>query len=89
VKQVNNNRAFVMGQVAHPGPYVLAGPTTVLQFIAMAGGFTDFADRKHVLITRIEDGVQRSFTFNYDDVVRRQDLRQNLILKAGDTVVVP
>jgi polysaccharide export outer membrane protein len=89
VRQVNNNRAFIMGQVAHPGPYVLSGPTTVLQLIAMAGGFTDFADKKHVLITRVENGVQRAFTFNYDDVVKRQDMRQNLILKAGDTVVVP
>lgn len=89
VRQVNNNRAFITGQIAHPGPYVLSGPTTVLQLIAMAGGFTDFADQKHVLITRIENGVQRAFTFNYDDVVKRQDMRQNLVLKAGDTVVVP
>jgi polysaccharide biosynthesis/export protein len=89
VRQVNNNRAFITGQIAHSGPYVLSGPTTVLQLIAMAGGFTDFADKKHVLITRVENGAQRAFTFNYDDVVKRQDMRQNLILKAGDTVVVP
>lgn len=89
VRQVNNNRAFITGQVAHPGPYVLSGPTTVLQLIAMAGGFTEFAKKNDVLITRIENGVQRAFTFKYDDVVKRQDMRQNLILKAGDTVVVP
>ena len=89
VRQVNNNRAFIMGQIRTPGPYVLSGPTTVLQLMAMAGGFTDFADRKHVLITRVENGVQRSFSFNYDDVIKRQDMRQNLILKAGDTIVVP
>ena len=89
VRQVNNNRAFITGQIAHPGPYVLSGPTTVLQLIAMAGGFTEFADRKHVLITRIENGTQRAYSFNYDDVVKRRDLSQNLILKAGDTVVVP
>ena len=89
VRQVNNNRAFITGQIGRPGSYVLSGPTTVLQLIALAGGFTDFADRKHVLITRVDNGVQRSFTFNYDDVIKRRDLRQNLILKAGDTVVVP
>lgn len=89
VRQVNNNRAFITGQVAHPGPYVLSGPTTVLQLIAMAGGFTEFAKKSDVLITRIENGRQLAFTFNYDDVVKRRDLRQNLILKAGDTVVVP
>lgn len=89
VRQVNNNRAFITGQVAHPGPYVLSGPTTVLQLIAMAGGFTDFADRKHVLITRFENGVQRAFAFNYDDVIKRRDMSQNVLLRAGDTVVVP
>jgi polysaccharide export outer membrane protein len=89
VRQVNNNRAFITGQIAHPGPYVLAGPTTVLQLIATAGGFTEFADRKHVLITRIQNGNQVSFAFSYDDVIKRRALGQNILLKAGDTVVVP
>jgi polysaccharide export outer membrane protein len=89
VKQVNNNRAFITGQVTRPGPYVLSGPMTVMHLLAMAGGFTEFADRGHVLIMRFENGVQRSFAFNYDRIVKRQDLSQNIILKAGDTVVVP
>jgi len=89
VKQVNNNRAFITGQVTRPGPYVLAGPMTVMHLLAMAGGFTEFADRGHVLIMRFENGVQRSFTFNYDRVLKQQDLSQNIMLKAGDTVVVP
>ena len=89
VKQVNNNRVFVTGQVMRPGPYVLSGPNTVLQLLALAGGFTEFADRSHILITRIEDGVQRAFKFNYDDALKHQDLSRNLILKVGDTVVVP
>jgi polysaccharide export outer membrane protein len=89
VKQINNNRVFVMGQVRNPGPFVLTGPTTVLQALAMAGGFTDFADRGHVLVTRVENGAQSTFTFNYDTVVRKGDLSGNLLLKAGDTIVVP
>lgn len=89
VKQVNNNKAFVTGQVMRPGPYVLSGPTTVLQIIALAGGFTEFADKNHVLITRLENGRQQAFEFSYNDVVKKRDLSQNLILKPGDTVVVP
>jgi polysaccharide export outer membrane protein len=89
VKQINNNRAFITGQVRTPGPYVLSGPTTVLQLLALAGGFAEFADREHIPITRIEQGVQKAFTFNYDRAIKRQDLSQNIILKAGDTVVVP
>jgi len=89
VKQVNNNQAFITGKVARPGPYVLSANTTVLQLLALAGGFSEFADSEHILISRIENGVQRSFTFNYNRALKRQDLSQNIILKAGDTVVVP
>lgn len=89
VKQVNNNRAFITGQVRTPGSYVLPGPTTVLQLLAMAGGFAEFADREHILIARVEQGVQTSFTFNYDRALKKQDLSQNILLKPGDTVVVP
>ena len=89
VKQVNNNRAFVTGQVARPGPYVLTGSTTVLQVLAMAGGFTEFADKKHILITRVENGEPRFITFNYDEMLKKQDPKQNVVLKAGDTIVVP
>lgn len=89
VKQVNNNRAFVTGQVARPGPYVLTGATTVLQVLAMAGGFTEFADKKRILITRIENGEPRFITFNYDEMLKRQDPKQNVVLRAGDTIVVP
>jgi len=89
VKQVNNNRAFVTGQVAHPGPYVLTGSTTVLQVLAMAGGFTEFADRKRILITRVENGEPKFITFNYEEMLKRQDPKQNVVLRAGDTIVVP
>lgn len=89
VKQVNNNKAFITGQVAHPGPFAMTGPTTVLQLIAMSGGLTEFADRKHIMVTRVERGTTASYEFNYDDVLKRKNLAQNIVLKPGDTVVVP
>lgn len=89
VKQVNNNRAFVTGQVARPGPYVLTGQTTVLQVLAMAGGFTEFADRKRILITRVENGEARFITFNYEEMLKHPDPKLNIVLRAGDTIVVP
>lgn len=89
VKQVNNNRVFITGQVLHPGPITLAGPTTVVQAIAMAGGLTEFADRKNILITRIERGQQRMFRFNYADVLKGRNVEQNIVLKPGDTILVP
>jgi len=89
VRQVNNNRAYITGQIQRPGPYTLTGAVTILQLIASAGGFTEFADRRHVVVTRTENGTQRAFTFDYDAVIKRRDLSQNLVLRPGDTVVVP
>jgi len=89
VKQINSTRVFITGMVLHPGAYVLTGPTTVLQLIAIAGGFADFANRNKILIARIENGTQRSYFFSYDEVVKKGSLAQNILLKAGDTIVVP
>jgi polysaccharide export outer membrane protein len=89
VKQISNNRVFIAGQVLKPGPFSLAGPTTVLQVISMAGGVTEFADRKNIIITRQERGGQRTFRFNYAEVIKGKNLEQNIVLKAGDTIMVP
>jgi len=89
VKQMNSRKVFITGEVGKPGPYPLAGPTTVLQLISIAGGLRDYADSKKILIVRNEHGKQTSFLFNYKDVVSRKNLRQNIELKPGDTVIVP
>ena len=78
---------FITGQVAKPASYVITGPTTVLQLIAMAGGLKDFADSKNITIVRHENGQTSSYHFNYKEI--RTNLRQNIELKPGDTVVVP
>jgi polysaccharide export outer membrane protein len=75
--------------VQKPGPYPLMAPTTVLQLISMAGGLHEFADAKKVLIVRNENGKQVSFNFNYKDVSRGKNLKQNIELKPGDVVIVP
>lgn len=87
VQEINSRKVFVTGQVVKPGSYVIATPTTVLQVIAMAGGLKDFADSKNITIVRQEGGQRSSFGFNYKDI--RKNLKQNIELKPGDTVVVP
>ena len=89
VKQINSRKAFIMGEVAKPGPYVLTAPTTVLQLIAMAGGLQEFAKKQDIIILRHEAGLQVTFTFDYASVVKRKKLQQNIFLKPGDTIVVP
>jgi polysaccharide biosynthesis/export protein len=89
VKQINSRKVFVTGQVSKPGPYPLMGPTTVLQMISMAGGLLEYADSKNILIMRTENGHALSFRFNYREVTKRRNIRQNIELKPGDTIIVP
>jgi polysaccharide biosynthesis/export protein len=89
VKQMNSRRVFITGEVEKPGRYPLTGPTTVLQLIAVAGGLREYADSKNIVVIRSEDGRAVSHRFNYKDVAARKNLRQNIELKPGDTIVVP
>jgi polysaccharide export outer membrane protein len=89
VKQINSRKVFITGEIQKPGPYSITAPTTVIQLIATAGGLRDYAQSKKILIMRNEDGRQVSLPFNYNDVVSRKNLQQNILLKPGDTVIVP
>ncbi len=74
---------------SRPGPYPLSGDMTVLQLISLAGGLQEYADSKNIVIIRKETGKEEYFKFNYKDVLRQKNLQQNILLKPGDTVVVP
>jgi polysaccharide biosynthesis/export protein len=89
VRQINSRKVFITGQVAKPGPYSLSGPMTVLQLIATAGGVLEYADSKKIVVMRTENGRPASYPFNYKDVIKRKNLKQNIALKPGDTVIVP
>lgn len=89
VKTINSRRVYVTGQVGKPGPYALAAPTTVLQMIATAGGVLEYAKSKEIRIMRSENGKQVSYKFNYKDVMQGKNLKQNIELRSGDTIIVP
>jgi polysaccharide export outer membrane protein len=90
VRQINSRKVFITGQVTTPGAHVLTGPLTVMQLISLAGGLTEFAKKKDITVMRTNaDGKQVVLRFNYNDVARGKGLSQNVVLKPGDTVVVP
>lgn len=89
VRQINSRKVFITGMVAKSGDYSIPGRTTVLQLIAMAGGLHEFADAKNITINRTENGRQVSLRFNYKDVSKGKNLKQNIELKPGDTIIVP
>ncbi|PYX25300.1 MAG: hypothetical protein DMG82_05500 [Acidobacteria bacterium] len=80
----------VLGQVARPGSYVIANSPTVLDAIALAGGFRDFAKQKSIYVLRQNaDGSQIRIPFNYKEVIKGKNSGQNVKLQPRDTVVVP
>jgi polysaccharide export outer membrane protein len=89
VKQINSRKVYITGQVSKPGAYPLVGPMSVLQLIAMAGGLLEYADREKISIMRTEKGNPVAYSFNYNWVIARKNLRQNIELKPGDTILVP
>jgi polysaccharide export outer membrane protein len=89
VREINSRKVFIIGQVGHEGSYRINSTTTVLQIIAEAGGLRDFANRKGIYVLRTQNGSQQRLTFNYDKVIRGKDSKDNILLRPGDTIVVP
>jgi polysaccharide biosynthesis/export protein len=94
VKEINSYHIFAVGEVARPGKIVLKSFTSVLQGISYAGGFTLFASRNSVHVLRnVKNGqgetMQVMIPVPYLDIVKGRNLEANIILKAGDVIVVP
>jgi polysaccharide export outer membrane protein len=88
VAAVNSQKILVIGEVNGAGPRPLAGPTRVIDILA-ATGFTPFAKTTKVYILRNEGDKQERFNFNYKDYIKGKNPEQNILLKNGDTIVVP
>ena len=88
VQTMASRRIFVSGEVVHTGPMVLLPHMTMLQALSRAG-FTQFANVKGIYLLRTENGKQVKLPFNYKDVIKGNHPEQNMLLKPGDTVVVP
>jgi polysaccharide export outer membrane protein len=89
VRQINSRKVFITGEIEKPGIYPLTGPTTVLQLIATAGGVREYANKEKIVVLRMENGREVAHRFNYKEVVAQTNPKQNILLKPGDTIVVP
>jgi polysaccharide export outer membrane protein len=89
VIETNSFKVYVSGEVRTPGVYRLRSETSILQIIPMAGGFTDWAKQKKILIIRKENGKEKRFTVDYKKAMKGDDPGSNIILKPGDTIIVP
>lgn len=89
LRQIGGNRVYVIGKVNRPGEFPFSKPIDVMQALSLAGGANSFAALDDIRILRREAGKQMALRFRYSEVERGRDLDQNVLLRSGDTVVVP
>ena len=84
-----SQKIYVLGEVIRTGEYPLTKNLTVLHAFALAGGFTEWASKKEIILLRNEDGKDKIYRINYKEIAKGEDLNQNIQLKADDTIIVP
>ncbi len=89
VEGIRSYQVFVVGKVQKPGAIIVERPITVLQALAIAGGFQDYAKDEEMTVIRGAGKGSEVFNFNYKEVTRGRKSEQNISLKSGDVVVVP
>jgi polysaccharide export outer membrane protein len=90
VQQINSEKYNILGQVGKPGAYPLMVTTTIVDAIAAAGGFKDFAKKKGIYILRRNAaGVELHITFSYQDFIKGKNTDQNITIQPHDTIIVP
>ena len=89
VLEANSFKVYVTGLVRTPGVYRLRSETTVTQIISLAGGFTEWANPKKILVVRKEDGREKRIKVNYKKIMSGSNTSSDVILKSGDTIIVP
>ncbi len=89
IKQIQGNVIYVVGKVNKPGDFIANSDIDVMQALSMAGGMTPFAAENSIKILRRLHGAETAIPFKYGQVESGKHLQQNIILQAGDVVVVP
>jgi polysaccharide biosynthesis/export protein len=89
VKNPESQKFYILGEVKKTGEYRLIKGLTVLQAFAIAGGFTDWASKKEIILLRYENGKEKVYNVNYKKIVNAKDFSQNISIKTDDTIIVP
>ncbi len=89
VSNPESQKIYILGEVLNTGEYPLTKNLTVLQAFALAGGFTEWASKKEIILLRHENGKDKIYRINYKNIVKGKDFSQNLKLKTDDTIIVP
>ena len=85
----NSKKFYILGEVANTAEYPLNKSLTVLQAFALAGGFTEWASKKEIILMRKENGEDKIYRVNYKAIVKGKDISQNIDIRPDDTIIVP
>ncbi len=90
IEETSKVRVSVMGEIAHPGVFSLEPNASVLEAIAAAGGFTEYADKDRIYVLRKGNNGASSIRirFTYDRLVQGQGRSADFLLQSQDTVVI-
>jgi polysaccharide export outer membrane protein len=88
LEAIASSEVFLVGQVSRPGAVPLNGNETLLQILTRAGGLTVFADRSNVRVVRREGNKVTEYIADYDGIIKG-DLKQDILLRPGDRIIVP
>jgi polysaccharide export outer membrane protein len=89
LKESTSQKFYILGEIQGTGEYNLVKGLTVLQAFARAGGFTEWASKKEIILMRKENGQEKIYRVNYNDIIEGDDLAQNIAIQADDTIIVP
>ena len=89
VRDPRSLKFYVLGEVMETGEYPMVKKLTVLQAFALAGGFTEWAQKDEIILIRRENGQDKIIRINYKKIVKGKDLDKNLLIQADDTIIVP
>ncbi len=89
VDKISGYTIFILGEVNKPGQFTLGRYVDVVQALTLAGGTTPYASERNMRILRRKDGREVTYRFDFRDIKRGKNLKQNIILQSGDVVVVP
>lgn len=89
LKSPQSQKYYILGEIQKTGEYQIAKRLTVLQAFALAGGFTEWASKKEIILLRVEQGKQKIIRINYKNIIKGKELDQNVLVKPDDTIIVP
>ena len=89
LKSPMSQKFYILGEVLKTGEYQLMKKLTILQAFALAGGFTEWASKKEIILLRNENGIDKLIRVNYKNIIKGKDLSQNVNIRVNDTIIVP